>query len=218
MSLFFENDEDDMYDYFPGEYVFGEDCYVRPEYMDEKWWYISGIPYYMVSDMGRVWSEKRQQFLKVKPMDNHGHLGVCLSVDGRSYYEYIHRLMAKAFIPNPNDRPVVRHLDGDPGYNTIDNLAWGTQRDNWYDSVLHGTAKPPTDKDREKGFQKVRRPIIAVNLSTGDEIYFRGQGEASRELFIQQANIWKVLNGERRTAGGYYFKYVKGRNHERRYY
>ena len=83
------------------------------------------------------------------------------------------------------------------------------QKDNWYDSVRNGTAHPPTDEDREIGFQKMRIPVLAVNLETGEETEFRSQTDAGRELGIQQANIWKVLNGERRSAGGYYFEYLR---------
>lgn len=51
--------------------------------------------------------------------------------------------------------------------------------------------------------------LMAVNLETGEETEFRSQTDAGRELGIQQANIWKVLNGERRSAGGYYFEYLR---------
>lgn len=209
MGFFFEDDEGDMYDYIPGEYVYGDDMYVPEEYMDEKWWYIDGYPSYMISNYGRVWSIKSQIFIKVKPLDNHGHTGVCLHENGKPYYEYIHRLMAKAFIPNPDNYPLVRHLNDIPYDNEIRNLAWGNQRHNWEDSKRNGTAKPPTNEAREKGLEKLRKPIKAVNLSTREELYFRGQQEASRVLNIQQANIWKVLNGERRSAGNYYFEYVR---------
>lgn len=94
--------------------------------------------------------------------------------------------------------------DNDPS-----NLAWGTRRDNWDDSVRNGTARPPTDKIREKGFQKLRRPIIGTNLESGEIVRFQGQCEAERILGIQQANIWKVLNKERRQAGGWTFEYIE---------
>lgn len=197
-----------MYDYIDGDFVHGPDVYLDDYYMDEKWWYIDGIPNYMISDHGRVWSEKSKMFLKPKKMDRAGHLGVCLRVNGRPHYVYIHRLMAKAFIPNTNRDPIVRHLNDIKEDNSLENLAWGTQRDNQRDSVRNGTAYILTDYDREKGFRKVRRPILAINLETDEEYEFRGQQEASRILKIQQSNIWKVLNGERRQAGGFYFEYL----------
>lgn len=208
MSLFFEDDEDDMYDYFPGEFVYGDDQYISDENMGEKWWYADNNPEYMISNHGRVWSEKSQIFLKEKKLDKHGHKGYCLHSNGHAKYPYEHRLVAKAFIPNPNNYPNVLHDDDDPDNNWIYNLKWGTQKDNYEDCVRNGNFKPFTDEDREKSYERTRKPIIATNLETGEETYVRGQSEASRELGIQQANIWKALNGKRRQTCGYSFRYV----------
>ena len=196
-------------DGYPGEFVYGDLLYIDEYYMDERWKPVKGFENnYWVSDMARVWSVKSQQFLRVKPMDKHGHLGVCLHVNGRAYYRYIHRLVAEAFLPNPHNYPVVRHVDDCPRFNTADDIIWGTQRDNFYDSIRNGRAYIPSNEDREKGHEKTRTPICAINLQTGDRFEFRGQGEAERILNIPQANIWKVLNKQRRSAGGYYFEYL----------
>lgn len=194
-------------EHIEGRFVYGDDIYIPDEYLDEVWEHIPGIQNYMVSNYGRVWSEKRQMFLKPKKMDREGHMGFCLHDNGVPHYVYQHRIMAEAFIPNPDGYPIVRHLNDIPDDNDLCNLAWGTQRDNWDDSVENGTAHPPTDEDREIGFQKVRRPIIGKNLQTGEVRKFIGQNEAGRILGIQQANIFKVLNGERRHTGGWTFKY-----------
>lgn len=197
-------------DGFPGEFIFGDQMYIDDYYMEERWKPIDGFrSEYWVSNKSRVWSMKNRQFLKLKPMDKHGHLGVCLTLNGRRYYEYIHRLVADAFIPNPHNYPVVRHLYDNPEYNEVEDLAWGTQRDNMYDAIRNGRAYMLTDEDREKGFEQSRTPIKAINLSTGEELIFRGQGEAARILGIPQANIWKVLNHQRPRAQGYVFEYLK---------
>ena len=189
-------------------YVYGDDIYVDDYYLDEKWEYIAGFPMYMVSDKARVWSVKNQKFLKLKPLDRHGHLGVCLRRDGVAYYRYIHRLVAEAFIPNPKNLPIVRHLYDDPSQNAVDDLAWGTHRDNAYDAILNGTAYMLTDEDRYRGNYERMTPIIAINTITNKRTRFQSQGEASRILGIPQANIWKVLRGQRRAAGNYIFKEV----------
>lgn len=207
MSLFFPQDTGDRYDYFPGHFVYGDDIYVDDYYMDEKWWY-TDIPGYMVSNKERVWSEKSQKFLKLKKMDKHGHLGVCLSYAGRRFYKYIHRMMADAFMYNRYNAPIVRHLDDNPENNELENLEWGTQYENMQDCKLNGRFHCITDEEREIGFAKARIPVLATNLETGESIRFRSQTDAARELGIQQANIWKVLNGERPRAGGYSFKYL----------
>lgn len=207
--MFYRDEYDETgYDYVPGEFVYGDDCYISEEYIDERWWYIDGIPGYMISDYGRVWSESTQRFLKVKPLDNHGHLGVCMCVNGRRVYKYIHQLMARAFIPNPYGLPVVRHLDDDPRNNYLDNLCWGTQKDNYEDCRRNGHVHYVTPEEREIGISKMRTPIVATNIKTGERIWFRGQGEAAKMLGLQQSNIWKVMNGERRQTGGYNFEYA----------
>ena len=139
-----------MYQYIDGDYVHGPDIYLDDCYMDERWWYIDGAPGYMISDKGRVWSIKSQQFIKPKPMDRKGHLGVCLSVDGEPRYYYVHRLMAKAFIPNPDNYPIVRHLNDVKYDNSLENLAWGTKKDNALDAIRNGISYTPTKEDIEK--------------------------------------------------------------------
>lgn len=203
-----------MHDYFDAPFIYGDERHIQDEYMDERWWYIDGIPGYMISDYGRVWSIKTQSFLKVKSMDAHGHLGVCLYYNGKRYYAYIHRLMAKAFIPNPYNFPVVRHLDDDPSYNHISNLAFGTQRDNMQDAIENGRAYFLTDEDRERSFEKSRIPVEATNTNTGKKIIFRSQSDAARSLGLKQSNVWKVLNGQRSHTCGYNFRYLK-RNGDR---
>lgn len=195
-------------DEFPGEFVYGDDIFVDEYYAEERWKPIAGFEKdYWISDHARVWSVKRRIFLTPKLLDDHGHLGVCLYKNKTRYYRYLHRLVAEAFIPNPNRYPMVRHLNDVPDFNEVDDIDWGTQRDNYYDSVRNRTAYMISDADREKGYAATRKPIIATNLSTREEIFFRGQTEAARILNIQQANIWKVLNGERLHAGGFTFKY-----------
>lgn len=202
------------YDYdndgYPGEFVYGDDTYVDDYYMDELWKPIRGFEgLYWVSDMGRVWSVKNQIFLKLKPLDNHGHLGVCLYDCGKPYYRYIHRLVAEAFIPNPHNRPVVRHRDDIPLFNTSDDIEWGTQIDNMEDCKRNGHFHYFTEEDRRKSIDATRTPIIAIDLETGKRYRFRSQGEAGRVLGIPQANIWKVLNHQRPRAQGFTFKYLR---------
>lgn len=59
--------------------------------------------------------------------------------DGRGRTEKVHRLIAIAFLGQPEARQEVRHLDGDPSNNRVDNLKWGTRSENIRDSVRHGT-------------------------------------------------------------------------------
>lgn len=201
-----------MYDCIESRYIFGDDVYIDDYYMDEIWEYIRGFPDYMVSDKGRVWSAKTQKFLKLKSLDDHGHLGVCLYKNDYPYYRYIHRLVAEAFIPNPEEHPIIRHRDDMPFYNAVENLEWGSQFDNIHDCIRNGNNYILTDEDREKSYEKSRTPVKAIKIDDGSILYFKGQGEAAKALNIPQSNIWKVMNKERRSAGGYIFEYYEKEN------
>lgn len=101
------------------------------------------------------------------------------------------------------------HLDNNPENNHIDNLQWGTYAENnkyMWDCGRHPVTL--TDDDREKAYEIRRTPIIAINCLTGERIYFISQHEAARQLNVSQQHIWGVLNGYRRTTGGYTFEYT----------
>jgi hypothetical protein len=195
--------------YFTGEEVYGDNIYTPDEYIGERWYFINGTRDYMISDYGRVWSHISQRFIKPKPMDRQGHLGVCLSINGRPRYCYIHRLMAQAFIPNPEKHPIVRHLNDVPYDTDLENLAWGTQKDNHRDCVKNGHYHVVTNAERELGFSKIRIPVLAIDLRTSEKTIFRSQSDAARILRLEQSNVWKVLNKQRKHTRGYYFEYLK---------
>jgi hypothetical protein len=114
-------------------------------------------------------------------------------------------MVAEAFIPNPYNLPMVRHLDNDPSNNCIKNLAWGTALDNTRDCIESGRFYYLTPEDRELAMQKRRDPVIAVNLMNGREWEFESQQEAGRVLGVSQASISDVIHGQASNAKGYYF-------------
>lgn len=102
---------------------------------NEQWFLVPGHDgRYQVSTGGRVRSATK--ILK-QTLNDKGYWIVTLTKPKRLYR--VHRLMAAAFLPNPDELPLVRHLDDDKDNNTLDNLAWGTVSDNQRDSVLNGT-------------------------------------------------------------------------------
>jgi hypothetical protein len=95
---------------------------------------IKNHPEYSVSTDGKIFSYKRCIYLKPDKAPN-GYLIVTLDKHRVS----IHRLVAQHFIPNPENLPLVRHLNNDKENNTIGNLAWGSHADNEDDKRVHGT-------------------------------------------------------------------------------
>lgn len=172
----------------------------------EVWKEIEGWPGYKVSTDGRI-SGPRSKILKpVK--GNNGYMKVTLSVNGKRQDKRVNRLVAEAFIGNPENYPVVMHHDNNPENNNVTNLSWGTYSDN--NKWMYICDRHPinlNDEQREKAYSKRRVPIIAINCTTGDRIEFVSQHEAARELGVSQQHIWGVLNGYRKSTGGYYFEY-----------
>ncbi len=92
---------------------------------------VVGFKGYFVSDTGDVFSGKRKEFIKLKPQLNiDGYRVVNLFKDGKYYHCRIARLVAEAFLPNPDNLPVVNHIDHVVTNDSVDNLEWCTVRDN----------------------------------------------------------------------------------------
>lgn len=196
-------------DGFPGEYVYGEYCYVDDYFMDERWKIDRDFPDYWVSNRGRVWSKLSNWFVEGTPLRS-GHVDMSLKYNGRRYHKYLHRMVAEAFIPNPHNYPLVRHLDDDPSNNDVDNLAWGTQYHNMQDCIQAKRFRYFTREDIERANDVRRTPIIAVCILNGRHYRFKSQQEASRQLGICQSDINGVLHHRRRAAKGYKFFFDRG--------
>ena len=193
------DEEDGLY----GEFIYGE---TTPGYEGELWKHYWQNRDYAVSTYGRVWSCQSNRFLKAGKVGNRtGHLVIGMCHLGIQTTVLVHRMVAEMFIPNPDNLPLVRHLDGDPTNNVVWNLAWGTVKDNWEDSVRHGTFRPLSDEEREKSCAVRRQPIIAISESDGSQILFPSVIDAARELHLSRGNISSCLNGQRSHTGGYSF-------------
>ena len=92
---------------------------------------------YEVSDEGNVRHTSRKRNLKLW-VEQSGHVTTSISLNGVQKRERVHRLVANAFIPNPNNEPFVRHLNDIPGDNRVENLAWGDASSNGLDAVRNG--------------------------------------------------------------------------------
>ena len=107
---------------------------------------IKGYEGYYVTKYGSVYSVKKrarnspQGLLKLAvSTDRDGYKIVGLrKLNSKISTQRVHRLVAIAFLPNPKEHPLVRHIDGNPQNNNIINLAWGTAQDNSNDSKRHG--------------------------------------------------------------------------------
>lgn len=96
--------------------------------MKEKWLKVAGFENYKISNLGRLKNSKGEI---MKPWnDSHGYLDVKFYKDKKSYHRKIHRLVAEAFIENPENKKQVNHIDGNPMNNFLENLEWVTPKEN----------------------------------------------------------------------------------------
>ena len=167
----------------------------------EEIWKPIGYEGYEVSNLGRVKSYKYDKINGkiMKPYKNtKGYLQIDLQIDGRKrenrVHLSVHRLVAIAFIPNPDNLPQVNHKDEDKTNNCVDNLEWCTNDYNAH----YGT-------HIERVAEKIRMPIYSVDKQ-GNIEHFPGVREADRIVSGKEygisAPISMCLNGKRKTAYG----------------
>lgn len=93
----------------------------------------------------------------------HGHLRVWLSKDGRKHAFLVHRLVAKAWIENPDNLPIVNHLDGNPANNAVVNLEWTTRSGNTSHAFVGGKIDlPPQSGERNSQSRLSEGDVIAM--------------------------------------------------------
>lgn len=170
--------------------------------MKEIWKDIEGYEgLYQVNNLGRVKRVTTGRVLKGMK-DKCGYLTVDLYKNGSKSKKKIHRLVAQAFISNPESKPQVNHIDENKTNNMISNLEWSTAKEN----TNYGTRNERLSKTKSIA-------IIATNLKTGDSTEFYGTNECARQLGLTQQSITKVLKGKLNQTGGFTFKYLnKGDN------
>ena len=135
----------------------------KKEIYEEHFKQIKGYENYLVSDRGRVYSEKNKKFLK--PQKNRcGYLTVTLYKNGISKICTKHRLVALAFIPNPDKKPQVNHIDGIKTNNHVENLEWCTNSENKLHSNKLGLETNLKGEEHPNNKYSLKRIILAKKL------------------------------------------------------
>lgn len=167
--------------------------------MKEIWKDIAGYEgLYQVSNFGRVKSlnyNKTGISKCLVPKKNNSYNMVCLCKGGVHKYVSIHRLVANAFIPNPENKLEVNHIDGNKSNNLISNLEWVTSSENTRHAI---------DKLGHNPRKWSKTPVKCVE--TGE--IFETQIEAARVYHTSQGAIGNSARGNRPKAGGHHWVFT----------
>ena len=191
--------------------------------MEEIWKDIKGYEgLYQVSNLGRVKSLERKVrngehtyriiSEKILKLDNlyDGYLGIGLYISRKQHYFKVHRLVAESFIPNPENKLEVNHIDGNKTNNNAENLEWVTRIENMRhaaaNNLIHynyGFTVSEQTRLKLRQSCKNKRRILYVELNTE----YPSIMECSRSTGVSH---WRILNSlkEDRTILGTTFKYV----------
>lgn len=177
----------------------------------EIWKFIEGHENeYLISNFGRVLSipRKRTKGGLLKPqIGKWGYEHVCIRENGKYKLHKIHRLVAKAFLPNPQGFSQVNHKNGNKVDNRVENLEWCSPSFNSKEAYRIGlshNSKKQREKARQICSETKNVPVIA--FKNGSSKIFKSISEASRELKIPVSCISRVINGKRKCSHGYLFK------------
>ena len=169
--------------------------------MRKKWKCIAGG--YKVSNYGEVFSVKANRELKQETNTAKRVYGVrkvrrvSLRVNNVQKHYLVHRLVAEAFIPNPENKPQINHKDGNPENNRVDNLEWATRSENQkHRFVVLG--------HKTTGWIKQQKPIMC--LETG--AVYKSLSDAARQEGETVGSLWRAVTGRRKTLHKKTWRYL----------
>ena len=161
-------------------------------------------PNYEVSNTGRVrrCGSETDHYMR----DTKGYLTTDLYEHGNRSTKRVHRLVAEAFVPNPDNKPVVNHKDGDKYNNNAENLEWVTSKENSDHAWDNGFAKPSYGMKGKTNPNAGRKGKPFMIVETGET--FNTLAECEAAIDGNNRHISECLNGKQKTHRGYHFKYI----------
>lgn len=156
-----------------------------------QWKKIDGYNY-SVSNTGNVRNDETGKILK--PIDvGNGYFRVCLYKDKTGKQMSLHRVVAEAFVPNPEGKPEVNHIDGRPGNNAAENLEWCTRSENHIHRCHTLNHMTPI-------WAGLCKPVLCVE--TGK--VYGSLEEAAKDVGSHRSNVSRAIQLNIRAAGFYW--------------
>lgn len=173
-----------------------------------EWRNVPDLNGIQVSNTGLVRSVLRGFPYELKQIkDKKGYMRVSLSLGKKheTRNKMVHRLVAAAFIPNPENKPQVNHIDGNKENNCINNLEWVTNKENAHHAIENGLWDSVFEGARKED-EKRKKPVVACK--DGQTLFFESVRDA--EKHFNSRHITDVAKGKRPHVKGWVFRYREG--------
>ncbi len=155
--------------------------------MTEYWKDIDCVGYYQVSNLGRVKSTRWNRIL-TPTIAAGGYYYVGISINGKGVLKRVHRIVGRTFIPNPENKRTINHIDGNKLNNNVENLEWCTHKENLEHACKMGLV--PRGEDRPTAI------LIMEQVLEIREVYKKGRTthkKLAKEYGISPTQIARIL-------------------------